>query len=258
MQAIVFGCERFHDYLYGQRETTVERDQKSLEAILKKPIHQAPLRLQNTILRLKPCAVNVKYIPGSHLVLADTISWAYLPSQAADQPDEFKIHVLDSGQLSETMFHKLRDETKSDTELQQLQKVVMSGWPQTKVETPVETRPYWNYRDEISCYEELLFKGDRIIVLHSLWPEILKRIHAAYPGIEKCRARARNAVFWPGINSAIDELVSKCSTCQQHQRSNQKEPLIPQEVPERPWVTVAADIFYYKGRDYLLVFSILM
>ena len=29
--------------------------------------------------------------------------------------------------------------------------------------------------------------------------------------------------------------------------------MIPQHVPERPWATVAADIFYYKGRDYLLV-----
>ena len=99
-----------------------------------------------------------------------------------------------------------------------------------------------------------MFKGDRIIVPHSLRPEILQRIHAAHLGRE-CSARARSAVFWPGINSAIDELVSKCSTCQQHQRSNQREPLIPQEVPERPWVTVAVDIFYmyYKGRDYLLV-----
>ena len=98
-----------------------------------------------------------------------------------------------------------------------------------------------------------MFKGDRIIVPHSLRPEILQRIHAAHLGIEKCRAWARSAVFWPGINSAIDELVSKCSTCQQHQRSNQREPLIPQEVPARPWATVTADIFYYKGRDYLLV-----
>ena len=29
--------------------------------------------------------------------------------------------------------------------------------------------------------------------------------------------------------------------------------MIPQEVPERPSATVAADIFYYKGRDYLLI-----
>ena len=246
MLVIVFGCERFHDYLYGQREITVESDHKPLEAILKKPIHQAPLRLQRMFLRIKPYAVNVKYLPGSQLILADTLSRAYLPSKAADQPDEYEIYVLDSGQLSETMFYKLRDETKSDFELQQLQKVVMSGWPQTQVETPVETRPYWNYRDEISCYEGLMLKGDRIIVPHRLRPEILQRIHAAHLGIEKCKARARGAVFWPGINSAIDELVSKCSTCQQHQRSNQREPLIPQEVPKRPWATVAADIFYYK------------
>ena len=26
MLAIVFGCEHFHDYLYGQREVTVESD----------------------------------------------------------------------------------------------------------------------------------------------------------------------------------------------------------------------------------------
>lgn len=29
--------------------------------------------------------------------------------------------------------------------------------------------------------------------------------------------------------------------------------MIPQEVSERAWATVAADIFYYKGKDYLLV-----
>ena len=43
---------------------------------------------------------------GSHLVLADKImlSRAYLPSQATDQPDEFEIHVLDSGQCLRLYF----------------------------------------------------------------------------------------------------------------------------------------------------------
>lgn len=66
MLAIVFGCEGFHDYLYGQLETTVENDHKLLNAILQKPIPQASLCLQKMILRLKPYVVNVKYIPGSH------------------------------------------------------------------------------------------------------------------------------------------------------------------------------------------------
>ena len=71
-----------------------------------------------------------------------------------------------------------------------------------------------------------MFKGDRIIVPRSLRPEILHRIHEGHFGIDKCRTRARGAVFWPSINGAIDEMISQCSTCQKHQRSNQREPLI--------------------------------
>ena len=37
MLAIVFGCERFHNFLYGQNVVTVESDHKPLEAILKNP-----------------------------------------------------------------------------------------------------------------------------------------------------------------------------------------------------------------------------
>ena len=40
--AIVFGCTRFHDYIYGIPNVEVETDHKPLESILKKPLHQAP------------------------------------------------------------------------------------------------------------------------------------------------------------------------------------------------------------------------
>ena len=39
MLAIVFGCARFYDYVYGLWEVV-------LEMILKKPLHQAPAWLQ--------------------------------------------------------------------------------------------------------------------------------------------------------------------------------------------------------------------
>ena len=152
MLAIVFGCERFHGFVYRQNVVTVESDHEPLEAILKKPIHQAPLRPQKIILRIKPYAVNVKHVPGSSLVLADTLSRAYLSDETPDQHDEFEIHVLDSGNFSEPMLQKLEDETQKDPELQQLKTVVMDWWPHIKDKTPAEIRPFWNYRDEISCY----------------------------------------------------------------------------------------------------------
>lgn len=148
-------------------------------------------------------------------MIADALSRSQMSAQINDPSDEFEVNVLESGQISETLFEKLVEETKKDAELQQLHRVVMDGWPQTKPETPLEIRPYWSYRDEISGYDGLMFKGDRVIVPHVLRPEMLDRIHAAHLGIEKCKARARGSVFWPGMNSAIDEMVSECRTCLQ-------------------------------------------
>ena len=42
---LVFGCEKFHHYLYG-RNFVAETDHKPLEIIIKKPSHLVPMRLQ--------------------------------------------------------------------------------------------------------------------------------------------------------------------------------------------------------------------
>ena len=46
MLAIVFGCHKFHDYIYELPHISVKTDHKPLESILNKPIHAAPARLQ--------------------------------------------------------------------------------------------------------------------------------------------------------------------------------------------------------------------
>ena len=56
---MAFGCTRFHEYIYGMSTIEVETDHKPLEAIFKKPLHQAPARLQKMIMSAKvpnqPC-----------------------------------------------------------------------------------------------------------------------------------------------------------------------------------------------------------
>ena len=47
MLAIVFGCQKFHDYIYGLTNVNIETDHKPLETILRKPLHSAPARLGN-------------------------------------------------------------------------------------------------------------------------------------------------------------------------------------------------------------------
>ena len=50
--AIVFTCERFHQFVYG-RKVTVQSDHKPLEAIMTKPLSQAPPRIQRLLIRLQ-------------------------------------------------------------------------------------------------------------------------------------------------------------------------------------------------------------
>ena len=75
--AIVFGCERFHQYLYG-KEIEVESDHKPLEALFAKSIAKAPPRIQHLMLRLQHYHLKVKYVPGKQMFIADALSRAHL------------------------------------------------------------------------------------------------------------------------------------------------------------------------------------
>ena len=50
--AVPFGCERFHQYVYGNK-ILMESDHKPLESIMKKPLARATVRLQRMLLHLQ-------------------------------------------------------------------------------------------------------------------------------------------------------------------------------------------------------------
>ena len=98
----------------------------------------------------------------------------------------------------------------------------------------------------------LILKSTRIRIPSSLRLEVLDKIHQGHQGIVKCRARAKESVWWPGLSREIQDMIQGCRACLQH-KVNTPEPLIPSKFPERPWQEIGIDFFYSKGRDYLLV-----
>ena len=57
-------------------------------------------------------------------------------------------------------------------------------------------------------------------------------IHQGHNGITRCKSRARQLIYWPGMNSEIDDFVSRCPHCLTHRNQQQKETLIQHNVPE--------------------------
>ena len=68
----------------------------------------------------------------------------------------------------------------------------------------------------------------------SLRPKIHERLHGAHTGVEGCLRRARETVYWPGLNADLRDYIAKCGACATYQKDQKKEPLISHKVSNRP------------------------
>ena len=127
-----------------------------------------------------------------------------------------------------------------------------NGWPQYRNQCPENIAPFWNFRDEIVAFNGVLLKGNRVIIPKNMQADILVKIHTGHQGIEKCRLRARETVYWCGINGDIDNMIRKCDVCQHNQTAQPKEEMIPIDATY-PWEIVGSDMFHFRGEEYLLV-----
>ena len=126
MLAVVFGCTKFHDYIYGVPNVKVESGHKPLEAILKKPLCQAPLRLQRMIMTVQKYSINVVYHPGKQLMFVDTLSRAFLQDDETLE-EIFDINALSIVSMSDEKLAQLKEATDTDTQLQQLSSMIRAG-----------------------------------------------------------------------------------------------------------------------------------
>ena len=192
--------------------------------------------------------------------VADTFTTAPLPiTTSRDEvltidKEGGKIQILDFLRLRKASLEEIRKESLRDSTIQALQKLIQSGWPETKDNLPHHVTPYFNARDELSTQDRIVFKGDRCSVPKSLRPKDLSRIHRSHIGVEGCSRRAREIRFWPGMSAVMhscENSASQCETRRTYEISQQKETLHPHEVPDRPLSKVAVDLFELNNRHYL-------
>ena len=251
--AIVFSVEKFDQFTFG-RTVHVQSDHKPLESILKKPLHRAPKRLQSMMLRLQRYDILVSYVSGKLLYLADTLSRAFKPSkQPSPQSDLETVCMIANVPMTENRISEIQSASAIDPELQLLKTVILKGWPTDKLGIPTEVLPYFPIRDELSVQDGLIFRGERVVIPVTLRAILKDKIHSSHLGVEGCLRRAREAIYWPNMNSDLKDYISKCSICRTTSYSQQKESLKSHDVPDRPWAKVATDLFSFKEKDYLIL-----
>lgn len=90
--AILFVVQRLDQYIYGQHDGG--HDHKPLESILRKPLSNAPKRLQDIMMKLNRYDIIFKYMKGKELVIADILSRAYTNDETETRLIIFKLQEL--------------------------------------------------------------------------------------------------------------------------------------------------------------------
>ena len=151
--------------------------------------------------------------------------------------------------------HRKKKRQNTANELHELYAMIQAGWPGTKQQVPHSIRQYWNTPDELAILDGVIYRGIRIVVPLSMRPAMLEiiHVHGTHLGIVKCKERAREDLYWPGMSAQLEDKVKDCTTCHDYAPAQQKEPLIPNPVPDLPWEIVASDMFAFEGEHYLLL-----
>ncbi|XP_038074814.1 uncharacterized protein K02A2.6-like [Patiria miniata] len=197
------------------------------------------------LLKLQKYQVDVRYRKGTELVVAHALSRNFPPyiPDPKDDNCEIPVCMITCLPMSAERISELQRETANEPVMQQLAATIREGWPDLKSQVSANLAPYWDFREQLTLEEDLIFKNDKVIIPASLTKLMLTKVHQSHQGIEKTKRLARDIMFWPNMSAQITDMVSRCPICSANQHKNRKEPMIPHELPLRPWQKVGSDLF---------------
>ncbi|XP_045108661.1 uncharacterized protein K02A2.6-like [Portunus trituberculatus] len=155
--------------------------------------------------------------------------------------------------LRDKTLEKVRASAVRDPEYSALRTAILTGFPEHKQELVDDLRPYWKIRDQLAVDDDLVVYGPRLIIPKGLRRETLQRLHDSHQGIARTKRRARQTVYWPGIERDIAQVVSSCRECRALLPRQANEPLWQHDdPPTRVFESVSADYFHLAGRTFLV------
>jgi len=211
--AVLWSCERLHQYLYG-RPFTIKTDHQCLKQLLLNGVQggSAPCRVIRWSTRLLQYNFSVQYIPGKDNHIADALS--RVPLKTIDSHVElFSISLENETSDMPITLHDIKSATTCDETLQLLIDIATHGWPIQRSTVPDQIQCFWNVRNEISVIDGVVFRNDKFVIPSTLRDKLVTFAHEGHMGMSKCKSRLRQFYWWPNLNESVETRVRSCPCC---------------------------------------------
>ena len=204
---IIFGLCKFHTYLYGRKFTLIT-DHKPLTSTFgpKKGVPPiAAARLQRWALKLAAYSYEIQFRRTDEHSNADGLFRLPLhhvsPLGYTSEPTVFNLQQIDSLPVTAT---KLAVATCTHSTLSRVYRYIIRGWPQS---VDASFSPYLTRTSELTVEGGCVLWGTRVIVPEKWRKRLLTELHRDHPGICKMKSIACSHMWWPGMDSCIEDTV---------------------------------------------------
>lgn len=246
--ALVWSVERFQNYLIG-KEFNLMTDCKAL-TFLFTPSSRPCARIERWVLRLQGFQYKVFYTPGPSNI-ADVLSRLSVSEpRPFDDSEELMVReIVNSGAAAVALkWQEIRQASNVDDVISQIFDALETG---ASDELPL---PYKMIFAEFCRVDDVLLRGDRIVIPQSLQQRVLQLAHEGHPGMRIMKGHLRANVWWSKMDIQVEQYVKSCRSCSLVSAPNPPEPMIRKKLPSRPWEQIAIDFLGpLPEGEYLLV-----
>ena len=139
--------------------------------------------------------------------------------------------------VSKRKWNEIAEETEKDEVLKQVIRSIND-------DPKACPKPYATFVEDLTVVDGVLLNGQRIVIPTKMRQEMRSIVQEGHLGIEKCKRRAREVMYWPNMNNDVCDFVCRCDICQKHRYAQQQ--IQSHERPDRHWAKDGCDIFYMK------------
>ena len=251
--SVVFALDKFKHFLLGSK-FLIHNDHKPLMSLFAKykPVPQScSARVQRWCLKMAQYNYDFVYTRGLDNVQSDCLS--RLPLQEIpkiEEPEEliFHVNIVDNQVIS---CQTIKEHTDADANLTELKQYIVQGSPR-KITNPVLCK-FKSIIPSLSILDGCIMYNSRVFIPGSLRKHVLKLFHKEHPGITAMKKLVRSLIWYPGLDSDVESIVSTCNICQSVRSKPSQNVYVTWPEPERPWCRVHIDHCFVENKILLVV-----
>lgn len=203
-------------------------------------------RLQRWAIFLAMYDYQIVYKKGSKLGNADALS--RLPLAEENEIEHRNIHSFSEEVPIDVTI--IANKISNDPVLSKVYTYVATSWPNT-VDEPY--RVYFNKKLMLGAEAGCLYYGNRIVIPSSLRKKALDQLHSTHIGTVRMKLLAKRYIWWPNLDSDIEQRAKTCEACQLNQSSPSPVKLYKWKEATYVFERVHLDFFHFDSARFLII-----